>query len=74
MNGVGCKWSLGKCVQDVQCSVGIDGSCPDACQGCGIFQCINLELECPVPCKYRDKGECQTNELYNGIGCAWNNE
>ncbi|KAJ2346001.1 hypothetical protein IWW50_001961 [Coemansia erecta] len=72
-NGVGCRWSSNKCVQDIQCSVGMDGSCPDGCQGCGIFQCINLELECPVSCKYRDQSGCQTNELYNGIGCAWNN-
>ncbi|KAJ1875564.1 hypothetical protein LPJ55_000557 [Coemansia sp. RSA 990] len=73
VNGVGCKWSLDKCVQDLQCSVGSDGSCPAGCQGCGAFQCINVELKCPVPCKYREQPACNTDEMYNGIGCAWNN-
>ncbi|KAJ2453685.1 hypothetical protein EV183_002089 [Coemansia sp. RSA 2336] len=73
VNGVGCKWSLDKCIQDLQCNVGTDGSCPDGCQGCGVFQCINLELKCPVPCKYREQDACNTDEMYNGIGCAWNN-
>ncbi|KAJ2851549.1 hypothetical protein IWW36_001033 [Coemansia brasiliensis] len=73
VNGVGCKWSLDKCIQDLQCNVGADGSCPDGCQGCGVFQCINLELKCPVPCKYREQEACNTDEMYNGIGCAWNN-
>ncbi|KAJ2700858.1 hypothetical protein H4R19_005444 [Coemansia spiralis] len=72
LNGVGCKWTANKCITDVQCNIAPDGSCPVGCQGCGTFQCISADLKCPVPCKYRQQGDCNTSQLYNGIGCAWN--
>ncbi|PIA15796.1 hypothetical protein COEREDRAFT_87546 [Coemansia reversa NRRL 1564] len=72
VNGVGCKWETNVCVQDVQCPINNKGSCPKGCSGCGQFQCINAELKCPVPCKERERDDCRTSALYNGIGCVWN--
>ncbi|KAI8325713.1 hypothetical protein GQ54DRAFT_295293 [Martensiomyces pterosporus] len=72
INGKGCAWISETCVQNVQCPINAAGQCPDGCQGCGEFQCINIGLQCPRSCASRSVNECNTLALYNGVGCGWN--
>ncbi|KAJ2747511.1 hypothetical protein GGI20_000500 [Coemansia sp. BCRC 34301] len=71
VNGFGCKWVSDTCVEDRQCPVAADGTCPSGCQGCGVFQCINQGLQCPVKCPLLPQGGCGKAPTVNGLGCAW---
>ncbi|KAJ2908161.1 hypothetical protein GGI21_003162 [Coemansia aciculifera] len=71
INGQGCKWVSNTCVQDIQCPVSANGECPTGCQGCGVFQCINQGLQCPVKCPLLPQAGCGKAPITNGLGCAW---
>ncbi|KAJ2254992.1 hypothetical protein GGI13_001849 [Coemansia sp. RSA 455] len=71
VNGKGCKWVSNTCVEDRQCPISSTGSCGTGCQGCGVFQCINQGLQCPVKCERLGQSSCGKGATVNGIGCAW---
>ncbi|KAJ2509339.1 hypothetical protein IWW47_000037 [Coemansia sp. RSA 2052] len=71
INGHGCKWVSNTCVEDRQCQIAANGTCPTGCQGCGVFQCVNQGLQCPVMCPLLPQAGCGKAATVNGLGCAW---